>query len=276
MYAFVNSLPFLKRSAKIQRSGLAKMQLSDVSTKTKVSLYTVPVSNYGARCRYLAKRKELPEEVFQICSPKDFGGLKTDEYLKLNPLGKIPMLLIEGSDNNSTNVLFESAVISEYLAEKFPSYSPSFLPSTPENRAKARLIAQLLDVYVGPYHLYMYKRIEGDRVEGVNKMKPGFDAIEHMLDDNGPYALGKELSIADCCLWGNWAFYDFMLPTFFGWNPTDDRPKLRAWREKMGNESNAARQVYTDVFEALCGWWDNDRWQKLGMEAITAKPTIKL
>ena len=252
------------------------MQLSDVSTKTKVSLYTTPVSNDGARCRYLAKRKELPEELFQICSPKDFGGLKTEEYLKLNPLGKMPMLLIEDSNNNSTNTLFESAIISEYLAEKFSSHGPSFLPSTPEGRAKARLIAQLLDVYIGPHHLYMYKPIEGDRVEGVNKMKAGFDAIEHVLDKNGPYALGRELSIADCCLWGNWAFYDFMLPTFFGWNPIEGRPKLQAWREKMGNESNAAREVYTSVFEALGGWWDNGRWNKLGMQPITEKPTINL
>ena len=86
-----------------------------------------------------------------------------------------------------------------------------------------------------------------------------------------PYAIGKELSIADACMWANWAFYDFMLPTFFGWNPTDGRPKLKKWKESMIQESQITRDAYLEVFNALYGWWDGGRWDKLSMKPLTPR-----
>lgn len=232
----------------------------------------MPVSNYGARVRYLVRRKNLSKDEVEIFPPKDLGGLKSEEYLMMNPLGKMPTARIE--DEAGPNFLYESSIICEYLAEVFTEQDPSFLPLTPEARAKARLIASLLDVYVGPHHPYMYKKLDGDRVEGVKKMDQGFDAIEHTLSPEGPYAVGNEISIADCCLWGNWPFYDFMLPTFFGRHPTDGRPKLAAWYKHMQSESSAAREVYSGVFTALHAWWDKGRWNDLGMVPLTPRPDI--
>ncbi|KAI0565921.1 Glutathione S-transferase [Gracilaria domingensis] len=211
--------------------------------------------------------------MFSLRSPKDLGGLKTEPYLELNPLGKMPLLIISkpGRDDEA---LFESSIICEYLAEEFAYAQPSFRPDSPEARAKARLISNLLDIYVGPHHPYMYKKLEGDRAAGTQKMIQGFDAIEHVLDRNGPYATGNTLSIADCCLLGNFPFYDYMLPTFFGWKATDGRPRLKAWREHMINESPAARETYSEVFNALQVWWDNSRWVNLGMEPLTTRPSL--
>ncbi|CAN8072133.1 unnamed protein product [Agarophyton chilense] len=241
--------------------------------KVQVTLYGSEVSNYTARCRYLIRRKCLPGEIVSICSPKVLGGIKTESYLELNPLGKMPLLLIK-KPGQKDEALFESSIICEYLSEEFVNLKPSFRPVSPEARAKARLIANLLDLYVGPHHSYMYKKLEGDRATGARKMMEGFDAIEHVLDPRGPYATGKTLSIADCCLLGNFPFYDYMLPTFFGWKPTDGRPRLKAWRKHMINESPAARETYTEVFNALQIWWDNDRWVNLGMEALTTRPSL--
>lgn len=237
-----------------------------------MTIYSVPVSNYSARVRYLIRRKELTEDEVQICTPKELGGMKSEQYLKMNPLGKIPAASVQCADGREC--LYESSVICEYLAETFEDRAPSFVPKTPEARAKSRLIANLLDIYVGPYHPFMYKKLEGDRDDGVKKMDQGFDAIEHALCPNGPYAVGKELSIADCCLWGNWAFYDFMLPTFFGRHPTDGRPKLTSWYKYMQNESPAAKEVYLEVFRALQQWWDKGRWIDLGMTALTPRPEV--
>lgn len=240
--------------------------------KPKVTLYSAPVSNYSARVRYLVRRKNLTEDEVHICSPKELGGLKAEEYLKLNPLGKIPAALVECGDGQQC--LYESSIICEYLAESFDDKHPSFLPKTPEARAKARLIANLLDIYVGPHHPFMYKKLDGDRVEGVKNMQKGFDAIEHAMCPDGPFAAGKDLSVADCCLWGNCPFYDFMLPTFFGWHPTDGRPKLSAWYKHMQNESPAAKEVYTEVFDSLSAWWDKGRWTDLGMTALAPRPEM--
>lgn len=254
---------------------ITTMTASTAPPQTKIALYGSPVSNYTARCRFLIRRKDISDTLVSIRSPKDFGGIKTESYLKLNPLGKIPLLVVS-KPGHEDHAIFESSIICEYLAEEFDNKLPSFCPATAEARAKARLIANLLDLYVGPHHPFMYKNLEGDRANEVQKMHIGFDAIEHVLDAKGPYAAGETLSLADCCLWGNFPFYDFMLPTFFGWHPTEGRPKLKAWWEHMKNESTAAKQTYTEVFDALQTWWDNDRWINLGMQALTQRPSVQL
>lgn len=239
-----------------------------------VTLYSVPVSNYSARVRYLIYRKKLSDAQVEVRPPKELGGLKTEEYLALNPLGKIPTVIIHTTNGQEKGSLYESSVICEYLAEVFEHVQPSFVPSTPEKRAAARLIANLLDIYIGPQHPYMYKKGFDDREEGAAKMKEGFDAIERAMDPDGPYAVGNELSLADCCLWGNWPFYEYMLPTFFGWTPADGRPKLAAWVQHMRNESDAARHVYVEVFKGLEAWWDKGRWENMSMKPLTPRPQV--
>lgn len=233
-----------------------------------MTLFGVPVSNYTARCRYIIYRKGLGDMV-KIQSPQDVGGLKGEQFLKFNPLGKMPVLLIgDGKD-----ALFESSVICEFLAESFQNIGPSFIPSSAETRARARTIVTLLDTYMSVLHPYMYKRdVEGPREEGVAKMGAVFDAIEHAIDAKGPYAIGDCLSIADACLWGNFPFYDFMLPTFFNVNVLEGRPKLTRWYNTMTNESHASKDAYNEVFMALQGWWDNERWVKLGIPALRPRP----
>lgn len=262
------------------------MQTTSPSTKSATdstpslpdipTLYDAPISNYGARCRYLIYRKKLHKttpSTIAISSPVDFAELKAGKYLSFNPLGRIPVLLLPTSPQTT---IYESSVICQYLADKYADIHttlPSFIPSSAEDRARARLIASLLDVYIGPLHPYMYMgNVDGNRAKKISKMAGIFDAIEQLMDDKGPYAVGSELSIADCCLWGNFPFYDFMLPTFFGVDPTEGRPKLKKWREMMASESESAKVVYNEVFSALQDWWDDEHWVEIGMDALTSKP----
>lgn len=237
-----------------------------------ITLYGSPVSNYTARCRYLIYRRSLTHAV-EIGNPMTLGGIKSETFLRLNPLGKMPALFLPSG--SSLPAIYESSAICNYIARQFDvaPNTPSFIPTSPEDQARSDVIVNLLDVYLGQLHPYMYKRdVAGTREEGIAKMAPIFDAIESTMDDNGPYCVGSELSVADCCLWGNWPFYDFMLPTLFGVDPTENRPKLKKWRDFMATESEAAKTVYNEVFTALQGWWDNDRWVKLGIPALKSRP----
>lgn len=276
MAAFLSSAflgDSLRSPGSVQSNRVVAMS-AEAKPSPKLTLYGTPVSNYTARVRYLIYRKNLSNDHIDIQSPGALGGLKTEEYTALNPLGKMPLALIHADDNRKQQPLYESSIICEYIADSFHTVNPTFVPSTPEKRAQARLICNLLDLYVGPHHPYMYKKGYENRDKGVSGMNAGLDAIEKAMDENGPYAVGDALSIADCCLWGNWPFYQFMLPTFFGWNVTDGRPKLAAWSKHMFSESDAARKVFAEVFEGLHGWWDNGRWENLSMQALTSRPTL--
>ena len=85
------------------------MQSSAVPT-----LYDMPVSNNGARCRILIYKKNLTMgEDIVITPPSDLGGLLSPEYLALNPQGKMPLLV------TSHGNIPESDTIARYILDRF-------------------------------------------------------------------------------------------------------------------------------------------------------------
>ena len=106
----------------------------------KPVLYDVPVSNNGARCRIIIYKKGIEDQI-SIKSPQDIGGLKSAEYLKLNPQGKMPLLVADDI------VLPESDTISRYLLDRFSNSAPSFVPTTLAARGRSDLLCRLHDMY---------------------------------------------------------------------------------------------------------------------------------
>ena len=82
-----------------------------------------------ARAKGLDLEPEMPE-----------GGLKSAQYLSMNPLGKMPVLDVDGVG------ISESEVICEYLEDAFPERT--LRPANPLDRARARLISRTFDLYV--------------------------------------------------------------------------------------------------------------------------------
>lgn len=70
----------------------------------------------------------------------------TPEFLKLNPAGKIPVL-VEYGDSQTPLVLTQSGAILEYLIER---YRPDLLPNDPAEKALARTysLAALSDIAI--------------------------------------------------------------------------------------------------------------------------------
>jgi GST-like protein len=175
---------------------------------SSLTLISAPVSGYAMRIRYLAAKKGLAASAMEIKLPADFGGLKGPEYLALNPLGKMPALIIHDPPGAQPSALFESKVIADYIIDRFASDGPSFVPKTAERRAVGHLVASICDTYVGQLQPYMYKPYAGevDRLARVQEMGSAFDAIESVLDSRGPYVCGEEISIGDVALFGKFVF----------------------------------------------------------------------
>ena len=53
------------------------------------------------------------------------GGLKSAQYLALNPQGKMPLLVTEEGE-----AIPESDTIARYLLDRFAAAGPSFVPSS--------------------------------------------------------------------------------------------------------------------------------------------------
>ena len=79
--------------------------------------------------------------LYCICSGVQFEFIehdpynKTEEFLKLNPNGQVPVLIHNG------NVIYESSVCLEFVEDLFSDKAPHVLPKDPYKRAKARMLS---------------------------------------------------------------------------------------------------------------------------------------
>ena len=191
-----------------------------------MKLYSLNLSNFATKCRLVIYEKGANVQIAEIPG----GNMKSAEYLKINPLGKIPTLDADGM------IIPESETINEYLEEKFPN--PPLLPKSPEDRARVRSFTRYHDLYLDPpiralfAHLNPKSRDEKVVNEKLTEIQARLDQLETMLAPAGSFAAG-DYSLADCALVPTTFFYTNMLPGFGAKPPLEGRPKWAAWWTKV-------------------------------------------
>lgn len=118
---------------------------------------------------------------------------KPDWFLKISPYGKVPVLRHGGA------VIFESAVINEYLEEVFPERP--LLPRSPVRRAQARIWIDFANVRFTPhvYKLMLAQEADAQAFQA-ERLTNALLMMEHeglgKLGD-GSYWLGDDISLVD-------------------------------------------------------------------------------
>ena len=104
-----------------------------------MKLYGAIASPYVARVMMFAQIKgiDLPLE------ETPGGGPRSEEYLALTPIGRMPTLDVDGQ------IIAESEVICEYLEEVYPE-QPG-LPADAMDRAISRMVSRIVDLYIAPH-----------------------------------------------------------------------------------------------------------------------------
>jgi maleylacetoacetate isomerase len=131
------------------------------------------------------------------------GEQKTSEYLAKNPIGHVPTLTVDGVP------FVESVAIMELLEELYPE--PALLPSKPQDRARVRALAETINAGIQPLQNTSVLNYLGEDQEKRlawlrHWLSRGLTAFEALMataeknDVTGPFAFGKTLSMADCCL----------------------------------------------------------------------------
>ncbi len=115
-----------------------------------MKLYDAARCPYCARVRLALAEKAVAYETVEV----DLGSRPSWLY-ELNPLGKVPVL-------DDGFPLPESAVVLEYLEERFPE--PALLPADLAGRAKARLAVFRFDELLGDEY-YAFRRGEPNAVD---------------------------------------------------------------------------------------------------------------
>jgi glutathione S-transferase len=218
-----------------------------------IILYGTNGSPYVSRVRMLAYAKELPIEIRP-------AALGTPEYQQMNPLNKMPVLEHDGF------FVPESAVICEYLEEAFPS--PSLMGATIQERARVRLVTRTVDLYcAGIFDLLRAAADPSYKVDMTSKradMSRGLDALETFLAEEGGFAVGGKLSLADCAL-VPWLFYGNMLSAS-GDDALTRRPKIARYNKEMA-DVDLAKRIWGEMDEAFRAFITRWKAEQAGAKA---------
>lgn len=161
-----------------------------------IKLYDFKSSPNCQRVKVVLAEKNLPYDIIAVDLRKQ--EQKTPEFLKLNPYGKVPVLVDDGT------VLYESCIINEYLNEKYPN--PPLLPADLGKRAKARILTDYGLAHLdGAYQKLRVELMKEEKeqnqevVDGAkNTLRKLLQHLEKELDDQ-PYLVGN-FSLADAAL----------------------------------------------------------------------------
>jgi glutathione S-transferase len=183
-----------------------------------ITLYDADRCPYCARVRIVLVEKGLEYEVVPI----DLDDRPAWIYEK-NPLGRVPVLEEEAF------LLPESAVINEYLEERWPE--PALWPADPGERAVGRLLVHRFDELSRPY--YALRRGEDGARERLDEQ---LAALATLLEAQ-PFLTGREFGLADV------AYIPWILRGRERMGVSLDAfPALRDWVDRLGERPSVAAE----------------------------------
>jgi glutathione S-transferase len=208
-----------------------------------MQLYSANLSPYASRARLAIYAKGLPVE---IQYPP--GGMKSAEYLGINPMGKVPCLhLADGT------TVPESSTILEYLEDAFPE--APLRPKDAAGAARVRLVARVGEMYVmDPLH-HLFDQMDpatrdAKRTEALlDDLDKGLGHLEHYLSGDA-YAAGPAFTLADCEIFPPLFYVKAVGPAFGRGDMIAKHPKLAAYMASVANHPAVAK-VQAELGAAL-------------------------
>jgi glutathione S-transferase len=100
-----------------------------------IRLYDFPQSPYCQKVRLVLAEKDLSYEKTFVDLMKN--EQKSPEFLRLNPYGKVPVLIDDGE------AIYDSTVVNEYLEDEYPH--PPLMPEASGERARVRMFEDFAD-----------------------------------------------------------------------------------------------------------------------------------
>lgn len=126
------------------------------------------------------------------------GAHKTPNYLKLNPSGVVPTLIVDGAP------VLESAAILMLLAERHPDKGLAPAAGTPERAAYFQWMVYLANALLPSFRAWYYPHepageanAEAVQAAAQARIEAVWDRVDAQLAAQGPYMLGERLSAVD-------------------------------------------------------------------------------
>src|SRR5271154_4027853 len=191
-----------------------------------IKLYDFLPCPFGQKVRIILAEKGLSYELIQVDMTQ--GEQRKPDFLRLNPFGRVPVLV----DEDVT--VYDSTIIAEYLEDEYPE--PPLLPAIGASalRARARTWEDFADTsftaQVGQFMGEMGKP-ESDRdparLQRIHRsIERALDFLNHELQ--GQEYLAQQFSIADIGFAPR-----LVVLKDLGLDPGQNRANVEAWLNRM-------------------------------------------
>jgi len=165
-------------------------------------------------------------------------------FHKFSPLGKVPILLVRESENTEPTVLFESAVINEYVDEISP---PLLMPSDPLKKGFERAwIAISGELFMAAYPI-MTSQDKAEIAEAKKEVFELLGKVEDVITD-GPFFTGREFSLLD----SSFAPFFMRIDLFKSMREAPEwktLPKVRRWADTLSRLESVKKSVKPDFVQ---------------------------
>jgi glutathione S-transferase len=161
-------------------------------------------------------------------------------FLEVSPLGKTPVLLVDGE------AIFESAVICEYLEDTtLPRLHPANALQRAQHRSWMEFGSALLNLIAAFYNAPDEPSLLARAAEIRSRLRQ----VEAALGE-GPYFAGAAFSLVDAVFGPVWRYFEaFDAIGEFGFR--DGLPKVQRWRQVLAARPSVADAVRPDYMELL-------------------------
>jgi stringent starvation protein A len=159
-----------------------------------LKLYDYPDCPFCQKVRVVLAEKDLEFEKVLVDLRKQ--EQKAPEFLRLNPYGKVPVLVDEDE------VIYDSTIINEYLEEEYPL--PRLMPEDSQGRARVRLLEDYCDnSFIPPTTMLLAQLRKPEAERDTQRVEQAREELRrclyHLRDhlDGSEYLVGPEFTLAD-------------------------------------------------------------------------------
>jgi glutathione S-transferase len=164
---------------------------------------------------------------------------KQPAYLKINPGGVIPTLLVDGEP------VFESAALVMYLADAYPMAGLAPPLDSLDRARYYQWLVYMANALQPPFRAWFYPEepagaanVDAVKEGARQKLESAFERIDAHLAENGPWLLGDKLSAAD-----------FFLTMMMRWSRNMPKPATRWPHLAKLAERMKARPSFKKLYE---------------------------
>jgi glutathione S-transferase len=201
---------------------------------TKLTLISFPTCPYVQRAVIALKEKNVDFDVVYI----DLAN-KPDWFLAISPLGKVPVLKVE-RDGHEPAIVFESAVILEYLEETTPG---RLHPEDALERAQHRSWIEFGSQVLGDLWRVSNAKDTAELDAARQSLTAKLTRLETIVV--GPFFAGERFSNVDAVFAPAFRQID-ALETAVDAGLTKSLPKISAWRKALAARPSVREAAPSD------------------------------